>query len=438
MSDAKNDRQSSNAEATSQPASRSTLMPTDTAAQRAPMSAPLRALTPQALACANLSGRPLRTVLLTVIVAVFSLLLFTGAMMAANWQTGVASLSARLGADLLVVPQGEGKKIENVLLRAEPSSFYLDESIVEMVRKVPDATAVTPQLFISSLDAQCCSVKVQLIGLDEASDFVVKPWLRAPLEHPLRDDEVIVGHYIVGGVGATVKFFDQPFKIVGELQPSGMGFDSSVFMTMAAARKLGEIKEPARKAEIDKSVSAVLVRVKPGVDPLTISDGVLDQVGLKGGINFVFASALMSDTAAKLRQLMSVMITAGGVLWLVAAGILFTVFSFAYNERAAERATLRALGASQRMVSRIVTLEALMVGLVGSIAGIALGAVVVVLFMDNVAKLVGLPGLAPDAILWSENVGVCLIAGVLTPVLAARVILWRYAKRDISLTMKGD
>lgn len=43
----------------------------------------LTALSAMALARANLSGRPLRTVLLVVIVAVFSLLLFTGAMMAA-------------------------------------------------------------------------------------------------------------------------------------------------------------------------------------------------------------------------------------------------------------------------------------------------------------------------------------------------------------------
>lgn len=396
----------------------------------------LTALSAMALARANLSGRPLRTVLLVVIVAVFSLLLFTGAMMAANWQTGVSSLSARLGADLLVVPQGQGKKIENVLLRAEPSSFYLKGTIVETVRKVPNAVAVTPQLFISSLDAQCCSVKVQLIGIDEASDFVVKPWLRAPLSHPLADDEVIVGNYIVGGVGATVTFFDQPFKIVGELQPSGMGFDSSVFTTMAAAKRLGAIKDPARAKEIESSVSAVLVRVAPGVDHLTISDGVLDQVGLKGGVNFVFASALMSDTAAKLRQLVGAMLSVGALLWLTATGILFTVFSFAYNERAAERATLRALGASKALVSRIVMLEAFIIGLLGAVLGVALGEIVFILFTDNMAQLVGLPGLFPDALLWVGNTAVTLLVGILTPVLASRLILWRYAKRDISLTMK--
>ncbi len=247
---------------------------------------------------------------------------------------------------------------------------------------------------------------------------------------------MIVGNYIVGGVGATVTFFDQPFKIVGELQPSGMGFDSSVFTTMAAAKRLGAIKDPARAKEIESSVSAVLVRVAPGVDPLTISDGVLDQVGLKGGVNFVFASALMSDTAAKLRQLVGAMLSVGALLWLTATGILFTVFSFAYNERAAERATLRALGASKALVSRIVMLEAFIIGLLGAVLGVALGEIVFILFTDNMAQLVGLPGLFPDALLWVGNTAVTLLVGILTPVLASRLILWRYAKRDISLTMK--
>ena len=150
----------------------------------------------------------------------------------------------------------------------------------------------------------------------------------------------------------------------------------------------------------------------------------------------MFASALMSDTAAKLRRLVGAMLSVGALLWLTATGILFTVFSFAYNERAAERATLRALGASKALVSRIVMLEAFIIGLLGAVLGVALGEIVFILFTDNMAQLVGLPGLFPDALLWVGNTAVTLLVGILTPVLASRLILWRYAKRDISLTMK--
>ena len=101
------------------------------------MTQSLMPLTPCRLAWANLGGKPARTLFLLAIVATFTLIFFTGGMFVANWQTGLESLSARLGADMLVVPQGQGKKIENVLLRAEPSTFYIDQSMVDVVKKVP-------------------------------------------------------------------------------------------------------------------------------------------------------------------------------------------------------------------------------------------------------------------------------------------------------------
>ena len=388
------------------------------------------------LARANLAGKPARSLMLVLIVAVFTLLLFSGAMFIADWQRGVSSLSARLGADMLVVPQGEGKKIENVLLRAQPSTFYLDEKFVDIVREVPGSSAVSGQLFVSSLAAQCCTVQVQLIGFDPKTDFVVRPWLREALRRPLSDDEIIVGHYIVGEVGSTLTFFDQPFKIVGQLEQSGMGFDSSVFMTMKAARALGQKRNPEKAQEIAHSVSSVLVRVEPGVDPLSISDGVLDRVGLKGGVNFVFASALMTDTASRLRTLMQIMAGAGVVLWVGAAIMLFTVFSFAFNERAAERATLRALGASIAQLKTMVTVEATWIGLVGSVLGVSLGALVYGLFSETLAQRIGMPGMGADALAWGVMLVVTMLAGVLTPVLASRLILRRLSAQDVYVTMR--
>ena len=235
---------------------------------------------------------------LALIVAIFSFMLFSGTMVSANLQAGIQSLSARMGADLLVVPQGQGKKVESVILRAEPTTFYIDESLLNVVQKIDGVAQASGQLFISSLDAQCCSVKVQLIGIDQATDFVVGPWLKKASDHPLKENEVIVGDYIFGEIGSELMFYNQKFKIVGRLEPTGMGFDSSIFMTLDMARKLGEIATPEKADQIEKSLSAILVRVKPGVDPISISDGVLDQLGLRANVNFVFASNMMSDTSA--------------------------------------------------------------------------------------------------------------------------------------------
>ena len=80
-----------------------------------------------------------------------------------------------------------------------------------------------------------------------------------------------------------------------------------------------------------QSLSAILVRVNPGVDPITVSDELLDQLGLKANVNFVFASNMMSDTSAKLQKVVSVMYTAAGGFWAAAAIIMLIVYFFAFS-----------------------------------------------------------------------------------------------------------
>ena len=387
------------------------------------------------LALANLAQKPFRTLSLSLVVAIFTFMLYAGSMVSANLESGIQSLSARMGADLLVVPQGEGKKIESVLLRANPSTFYLDAGMLDVVRKVPGVAQASGQLFISSLDAQCCTVKVQLIGIDQESDFVVAPWLRTQVERPLVGNEVIVGDYIFGAIGSKIKFYDQEFTIVGRLEPTGMGFDSSVFMTMEAAR-IARIASPEKADEIDRSYSAVLVRVKPGVDPISISDGMLDQLGLGANVNFVFASNMMSDTSAKLQRITGGLYGAAAGVWCVAAIVMFIVFFFAFNERQKEFATLRALGAPKSKVISLVLTESILMSLIGSVFGIGFGALVVSLFADTIADLIDLPYLTPSTAMIATTVLVSFAAGIVTCPIASLQTVWRIGKRDIYTSLR--
>ena len=380
------------------------------------------------LALANLAQKPFRTLSLSLIVAIFTFMLYAGSMVSANLEAGIQSLSARMGADLLVVPQGEGKKIESVLLRANPSTFYLDAGMLDVVRKVPGVAQASGQLFISSLDAQCCTVKVQLIGIDQESDFVVAPWLRTQVERPLVGNEVIVGDYIFGQIGSKIKFYDQEFTIVGRLEPTGMGFDSSVFMTMEAARRIARIASPDKADEID--------RVKPGVDPISISDGMLDQLGLGANVNFVFASNMMSDTSAKLQRITGGLYGAAAGFWCVAAIVMFIVFFFAFNERQKEFATLRALGAPKSKVISLVLTESTLMSLIGSLFGIGFGALVVTLFSDTIADLIDLPYLTPSTAMVAMTVLLSFAAGIVTCPIASLQTVWRISSRDIYTSLR--
>lgn len=398
----------------------------------------MKPLTTLRIALANVAGRPMRSILLGVIAAVFSFMLFSGAMIAANLESGIASLSARMGADLLVVPQGEGKKIESVILRAQPSAFYLDAGLLDTVKKLPGVAAASGQVFLASLDAQCCTVKVQLIGIDQKTDFVVAPWLRKAAEKPLAGNEVIVGDYIFGAMGSELTFYGEKFKIVGRLAPTGMGFDSSIFMTTEAARKLAAKAMPERAQEIAKSFSSILVRVKPGVDPVSISDQLLDELGLGANVNFVFAANMMSDTAAKLRNVVGILYGATGGFWGISTLIMLIVYFFAFNERMREFATLRALGASSGKVIRIVLTEALMVSVIGSIVGVLLGGLAVTGFSSAIASTIGLPYLTPAAGSIALALLASLAAGAAAVPLAALPTARRIARVDLEYALRDE
>lgn len=393
-------------------------------------------LSTRRIASANLAQKPFRSLSLALVVAIFAFMLFAGSMISANLQSGISSLSARMGADLLVVPQGLGKKMESVLLRAEPSTFYIDESVLDIVKDIPTVAQASGQLFISSLDAQCCTVKVQLIGIDQSTDFVVEPWLRKAVDRPLTGNEVIVGDYIFGEIGSEIMFYNQKFTIVGRLEPSGMGFDSSVFMSMEAARRIAHLASPDMGSKVDKAYSSILVRVKPGVDPISISDEVLDRMGLKANVNFVFASNMMSDTSAKLQNIVTVMYSAAAGVWLVAALVMFVVFFFAFNERQKEFATLRALGASKSKVIAIVMTESFLMSLAGTVVGMLFGWLFLEVFSVSIAKAIGLPYLSPATGAFWGTVVTSAVAGLVTCPLATLPTAWRIGRKDIYTSLR--
>ncbi len=393
-------------------------------------------LSTRRIASANLAQKPFRSLSLALVVAIFAFMLFAGSMISANLQSGISSLSARMGADLLVVPQGLGKKMESVLLRAEPSTFYIDESVLDIVKDIPTVAQASGQLFISSLDAQCCTVKVQLIGIDQSTDFVVEPWLRKAVDRPLTGNEVIVGDYIFGEIGSEIMFYNQKFTIVGRLEPSGMGFDSSVFMSMEAARRIAHLASPDMGNKVDKAYSSILVRVKPGVDPISISDEVLDRMGLKANVNFVFASNMMSDTSAKLQNIVTVMYSAAAGVWLVAALVMFVVFFFAFNERQKEFATLRALGASKSKVIAIVMTESFLMSLAGTVVGMLFGWLFLEVFSVSIAKAIGLPYLSPATGAFWGTVVTSAVAGLVTCPLATLPTAWRIGRKDIYTSLR--
>ena len=165
------------------------------------------------LAMENIRQRKTRSTCMILLVALFSIIVYMGSMFSLSLSRGLESLSDRLGADVIVVPAGYKAEIESVLLKGEPSTFYLPADTIDKLKKFDEIEKMTPQIYVATLSASCCSYPVQIIGIDIDTDFLIYPWITHNIDKELKDGEAIVGSHVVGEKGETVHFFNEELKI---------------------------------------------------------------------------------------------------------------------------------------------------------------------------------------------------------------------------------
>lgn len=132
-------------------------------------------LTAAAVAKRSIQRRPWRSFCLIFAVLLFSFALFAGSVLTLSLSSGAESMANRLGADVMIVPAGYDPHIDSILLSGKPSNFYLPADTLERLSRFEGIERMSPQTFLATLSASCCSYPVQLMGIDFDSDFLVKP-----------------------------------------------------------------------------------------------------------------------------------------------------------------------------------------------------------------------------------------------------------------------
>ncbi len=110
-----------------------------------------KAISVKSLAFANISKKPYRTSALVLLVALASGALFASFLLTASIKGGLGGIKTRIGADLMIVPEGYESQAEGVLIAGEPSYFYMDKLIEDQVRAIQGVEALTSQFYLTSL-----------------------------------------------------------------------------------------------------------------------------------------------------------------------------------------------------------------------------------------------------------------------------------------------
>ena len=385
------------------------------------------------LSVKNLVRKPGRTLALALLTAFLALAVFGGSVVVLSLRSGLNSLEARLGADIILVPDQAQSKVsfQNMFLQGTTGAFYMDASALDKALEVEGVEKAAPQTFLASLKADCCSIKIQVIGIDPEKDFTVQPWIARSLTRALGDMDVAVGCKVEAGMGEIIRIYEQRCKVVARLEATGTGLDTAVYCnmnTMHQLLKAAEEKGVSHKIESgDDVISAVYIKVKDGYDIDTVNSQLNSRVRKATAVRTRSMITGVSDSLAGVSRTVTILIIA---VWALAFIILLLAFVLIIRERAREFAVLRLLGASRGMLARTVLLESALCGLLGGVTGVGLSALLLFPFAQLIESALQLPYLMPDVknVVWL-GLGTVLLS-VIVAALSSVIAAYRLSRVD--------
>jgi putative ABC transport system permease protein len=387
----------------------------------------------------NIRGSGFRSIAILLAVMGVAGFLLSTMIIIAGARYSLDSGLKRLGADILVVPQGAEIKIETALLMGKPTDFWMPRNNLDKVAAIPGVASVSPQIYLASMfNSPCCAVSEMFIVVyDPATDFTITPWLEKNLGRPLVTGEVIGGHYIFVPEGMDyIKLYGYDTDLVGNLEPTGTGMDQTLFMTIDTALAMAESSKTTALMTLTLDpnlISTVMVRVEPGVD----IHGVAVQIR-RDTENLVPMESpnLFGTFRNQMNGLLWGFFAITIIVWVVTVVLIGIVFSMAANERRREIAILRAVGATRSFILRSLLSEAAFLGLGGAAAGIAISAFLLYVFRDIIAGSLKMPFLFPSfssfAGLFGAGVGLAVFSIALSALLPAI----RLSRQELAIAMR--
>lgn len=392
------------------------------------------------LAKKNIQNKKARSYTLMFLVGVLTFILFMSSFIISSLNAGMKSLSDRMGADIIVVPEGYDSKITGAILRGEPNTFFFNRDVLTRVKEYPGVEKAWAQVYLATLSAGCCSFPIQVIGIDFDDDYSVKPWLEHQIKLPMKAGEVVVGANIRGTIKDTVKFFNQEFTIKGRLAKTGMGFDNSVFMTMEETHRLAKEYEKIVHHPIAndmETISSVMIKVKKNTEPKTVANEIRE--GFRPDRVYpLLPQKLMTEISDSAKNMLFYVYALIGLIWILAFFVLSLVNTLSVKERKREFATIRILGATKKKLKEIVLAESLLINGTGALIGGMCSFVISLAFNNAFSSMLKMPFLRPNILLILLMFIITIILGALLGPLSSIFAIKKMDNTELLLMQRDN
>jgi putative ABC transport system permease protein len=225
---------------------------------------------------------------------------------------------------------------------------------------------------------------------------------------------------------------NEPYAVVGVLERTGSVLDRLVVTSVESVWEVHEHAagpgEGKPGAEPPREITALLVQYASPLAAAMLPRVVNASSGLQAASPAYETARLFSIVGVAIDVL-----RAFAAVLIVAAGLsVFIALYQALEERRYDLAIMRTLGASARRIMGLLLLEALLLSLLGALAGLALGhlATEVIGALFRSARQVDVTGW-----IWLPGEALIVAVAVAVGVLAALIPAWRAYRTDIAGTL---
>ena len=389
----------------------------------------------------NLRGYPVRSGILAFFSMLMAMVMFGGTMIVCGIDRGLGTVESRLGADIMVTPADASSDFDAqaFLVGAEPSYFYMDEGVAGEVAGVDGVGAASPQLFLATARASCCSGRYQVIAFDPATDFTIQPWISDTSgASSLGDMEVVVGANVGVSDPENFSLFGHKLRVVAQFDQTGSTLDNAVYANFDTARILidSSLEKGLNKytsLDTDHIISSVMVRVEPGRDVNAVASDIAARVP---GVSVATSTTLVSGISRSLDNTSRTVTTLIALVWGVGLVMMTLMFVMMVVERKREFGTLLVVGAHRRLVSRVIALEAVILNAAGGALGILISGVLIVSFSGLVRQTIGIGFLVPSLAVIAALVALVLASMGLVALVSSWIALRCLNMADASALLK--
>ncbi len=268
-----------------------------------------------------------------------------------------------------------------------------------------------------------------IFGVPPAGRALAGDVLTIAAGRDLRPDDVRAA--LVGGdfataerapVGSTISLYGNSYHVVGTIAKSFTIFDAAIVVPYGSAQALLQQLAPASSARLPSTpASALMVLTKPGTDAGLLAHRIRFLTGLEARDPQAIAAGAESTT-----RLFDAIIFGAALIALVVGAIsIVNTMTIAVSERTREIGIRKAIGAGERAILGEFLLEAVAIGALGGIAGIACGTAIVAIInahnasQGNVELFAVTPRLALAS--FGFAIGLSALAGLVPAIRASRL-----------------